>query len=123
MTQADKVITAAEKWLGYLEKKSCSQLSELTANAGSGNYTIFAEHYKQRWGEDYQGQPWCAMYASDMAYEGCGKELVPHFAYCPYGVDWFKKHGQWHTSNPDAAILPFSGTALALPVMWGLCRA
>jgi len=96
----DKVITAAEKWVGYLEKRSNSQLSELTANAGDANYTIFAKQYKDRWGEDYQGQPWCAMFVSCMLYEGCGEELVPHFAYCPYGVDWFKKHGQWHTSNP-----------------------
>ena len=36
-----------------------------------------------------------------MTYLGCGnKEIVPHFAYCPYAVDWFKKNGYWHTSGP-----------------------
>ncbi len=53
MAQADKVIAVAERWLGYLEKRSNSQLSELTANAGDGNYTIFAKQYKDRWGEDF----------------------------------------------------------------------
>ncbi len=115
MTQADKVIAAAEKWIGYLEKASNANLSDLTANAGDGNYTIFAKHYKDRWGENYQGQPWCAMFVSNMLFEGCGEEIVPHFAYCPYGVNWFKQHGRWYTSNPKRGDVIFfkdsSGTA------------
>ncbi len=107
MTMEDKVIAAAEKWLGYLEKKSSAHLSELTANAGSANYTIFAKQYKDRWGEDYQGQPWCAMYVSCALFDGCGKEIVPHFAYCPYGVNGFKNRGQWVTSNPKRGDVIF----------------
>ncbi len=107
MTQAEKVIAAAEKWLGYLEKKNASQLADLTANAGSANYTIFAKRYKELWGENYQGQPWCATYVSVVCYDGCGKEIVKHFAYCPYGVNWFKKQGRWHTSKPKVGDIIF----------------
>ncbi len=107
MTQIDKVIAEAEKWLGYLEKRSNAQLSELTANAGSANYTIFAGRYKELWGDNLQGQPWCAMYASVVHYDGCGKEIVKHFAYCPYGVDWFKKQGRWYTSGPKRGDIIF----------------
>ena len=41
------LITCARGWLGYLEKKSNSQLDDFTANAGSGNYTCFARDYKR----------------------------------------------------------------------------
>ncbi len=64
MTQIDKVIAEAEKWLGYLEKRSNANLEDFTANAGSNNYTIFAQRYKQLWGDNLQGQPWCAMFVS-----------------------------------------------------------
>lgn len=107
MSQVDKVIAAAERWLGYLEKRSNAQLSELTANAGDANYTIFAQQYRERWGENYQGQPWCAMFVSCMLYEGCGRELVQHFAYCPYGVNWFKQQGRWYTSGPKRGDVIF----------------
>ena len=36
---AEKVILIAKNEIGYLEKKSNSQLDDKTANAGSGNYT------------------------------------------------------------------------------------
>ena len=104
---ADKVIAAAERWIGYLEKRSNAQLDSLTANAGDGNYTIFADQYRKRWGEDYQAQPWCAVFVSNMLFEGCDKEIVPHFAYCPYGVDGFKRRGQWHTSGPKRGDVIF----------------
>lgn len=101
MAICDLVVAEAEKWIGYLEKRSNSQLESMTANAGSANYTIFAKWYLDWFGENFQAQPWCAMFASDMLYIGCGKrEIVPHFAYCPYGVNWFKQNGYWITKNP-----------------------
>ncbi|MDY3619323.1 CHAP domain-containing protein [Agathobaculum sp.] len=107
MGMADKVLAAAERWLGYLEKRSNSQLTSLGANAGDGNYTIFAVRYKERWGEDYQAQPWCAVFVSDMLFEGCGREIVPHFAYCPYSVEGFKRRGQWHKDKPKRGDVIF----------------
>ena len=37
--------------LGYQEKQSNAQLTELTANAGSRNYTMFAD-YHVFWGHE-----------------------------------------------------------------------
>lgn len=48
------------------------------------------------------------MFVSDMLYIGCGnREVVPHFAYCPYGVNYFKQIGQWFTRNPQRGDLIF----------------
>lgn len=52
----EKVILIAKNEIGYLEKKSNSQLDSKTANAGSNNYTKYWRDIKP----SYQGQPWCA---------------------------------------------------------------
>lgn len=54
------VLGTAEEEIGYLEKKSNSQLDSKTANAGSNNYTKYWRDIKP----DYQGQPWCAAFVS-----------------------------------------------------------
>ena len=41
MTAIDKVIKIADAEVGYLEKKSNSNLYDKTANAGSNNYTKY----------------------------------------------------------------------------------
>ena len=109
MALADLVIQEAEKWIGYLEKKSNSQLESLTANAGYNNYTIFNKWYQDWFGErGFQPAAWCAIFVTDMIYKGCGnKEIIKHFAYCPYGVNWFKQNGYWHTSNPKRGDVIF----------------
>ena len=60
----DKAINAlikiAEAEIGYLEKKSNSQLDSKTANAGSGNYTKYWRDVYP----SYQAQPWCAAFVS-----------------------------------------------------------
>ena len=109
MALCDLVIQEAEKWIGYLEKKSNSQLESLTANAGYNNYTIFNKWYQDWFGEHgYQPAAWCAIFVTDMIYKACGnKEVIKHFAYCPYGVNWFKQNGYWHTSNPKRGDVIF----------------
>lgn len=107
----DKVIVEALKWVGYLEKKSNAYLDDYTKNAGYNNYTIFAKKYNEMYGENYQGQPWCAMYVTDVLAFALGKNtqerLMPHFAYCPTGVNWFKKQGLWHTNKPQRGDIIF----------------
>lgn len=109
MALCDLVIQEAEKWIGYLEKKSNSQLESLTANAGYNNYTIFCKWYEDWFNErGFQPSAWCAEFVSCMIYKGCGnKEVIKHFAYCPYGVNWFKQNGYWHTSNPKRGDVIF----------------
>ena len=41
MNAIDKLIGIAQAEIGYLEKRSCANLYDKTANAGSGNYTKY----------------------------------------------------------------------------------
>ncbi len=41
------------------------------------------------------GEPWCAMFVSWCAYQaGILDRIVPRFAYCPYGVHWYREQGR-----------------------------
>ncbi len=104
---AAKVIAEAKKWNGYLEKGSNANLESLTANAGDGNYTIFAKWYKDYFGDNLQAQPWCAMFCCVCMRIALGKMIITPFAYTPSGVAYFKKKGWWHTSNPQAGDFIF----------------
>lgn len=94
-----KFINVAEEELGYLEKKSNSQLDSKTGNAGSKNYTKYwRDVYPQ-----YQGQPWCACFVSYCLMKAFGKEtatkLLKHwpFVYCP-------TLGSLHTKNANPKV-------------------
>ena len=79
------VIGIAEEEIGYLEKRSNSQLDSKTANAGSGNYT----KYWRDIAPSYQAQPWCAGFVSWCFYKAFGlttaRKLLKHwpYVYCP----------------------------------------
>ncbi len=62
-TQAiEKIIATAKSEVGYLEKKSNSNLDNKTANAGRNNYTKYWRDIKN-WGlGNYQAQYWCAAF-------------------------------------------------------------
>lgn len=110
MIRASELIAEAEKWVGYLEKKSNRNLNDFTANAGSNNYTRFAVDYCDYFGEKksiFQAQPWCAMwvsvvFANTFGAETAEKLLGGHYAYCPYGVNHFKEISIWKTNNPKS---------------------
>lgn len=81
----NKLILIAKNEIGYLEKKSNSQLDSKTANAGSKNYTKYWRDIKP----SYQGQPWCAAFVSWCFMKAFGlnkaKKLLKHwpYVYCP----------------------------------------
>ena len=81
----EKVILIAKNEIGYLEKKSNSQLDSKTANSGSANYTKYWREVKP----SYQGQPWCACFVSWCFMKAFGlnkaKKLLKHwpYVYCP----------------------------------------
>jgi hypothetical protein len=56
------------------------------------------------------GQPWCAMFVSYCFYTA-GMPLPittdKGFAYCPYGVNWFKQQGCWFKSPKVGDIVLF----------------
>ena len=79
------LLAVAQKEVGYLEKKSNSQLDSKTANAGSANYTKYWRDVYPA----YQGQPWCACFDSWCFMKAFGletaKKLLKHwpYVYCP----------------------------------------
>ena len=92
---AERTITQAEKWIGYLEKKSNAQLDDFTANAGKANYT--------RFGRDYGLNPaeWCGMFVSMVFVYEYGMEEAKRLLcgglhhYTPTGANYFKKAGRY----------------------------
>lgn len=122
----EKVLKEANSWVGYLEKKSKAYLENFTANAGYGNYTIFAQQYFNYFNENYQGQPWCAMFVSCVFRNALGeksqKQLMPHFSYCPTGVNQFKQLGCWYNTNPKKGDVVFfrdsSGVACHVGIIY-----
>mgnify|MGYP004649049337 FL=1 len=106
----EKVIKIAKNEIGYLEKKSNSQLDSKTANAGSNNYTKYWKDVKS----SYQGQPWCAAFVSWCFMKAFGlnkaKKLLKHwpYVYCPTLGQLFTKN-----ANPkfgDIVIFYHGGT-------------
>lgn len=95
----DKVINVAMNEVGYLEKKSNSQLDSKTANAGSANYTKYGKNM------GCNGLAWCDAFVDDCFVHAYGrekaKELLGGFSnYTPTSAQYFKDMGRWHISNP-----------------------
>ena len=112
-----KLIDQAAKWVGYLEKRSNAHLDDFTANAGSNNYTCFARDYREHTGGNYQGQPWCAMFVSEVFVQAFGLDTAKMllcgslYHYCPTGVEQFKRAGCFsRTPEPGAVIFFTNGT-------------
>jgi peptidoglycan hydrolase-like protein with peptidoglycan-binding domain len=89
MTTAQKVLQTAADEIGYRE----------TGN----NNNKFGVWYGMN------NQPWCAMFVSYCFYTvGLPLKITTNkgFAYCPYGVKWFKDKGLWH-KNPEVGDVVF----------------
>ena len=104
------LIAAAEKEVGYLEKKSNSQLDSKTANAGYNNYTKYwRDVYPQ-----YQAQAWCAAFVSWCMMKTFGldtaKKLLKHwpYVYCPTLGSLFTKYA--NPQRGDIVIFYRNGT-------------
>lgn len=88
-SELEKVIEVAKGEIGYLEKRSNSNLDSKTGNAGSNNYTKYWRDIKDWCGANYQAQPWCAGWVTWVFTVALGqtraKELLKHYpyVYCP----------------------------------------
>lgn len=84
-SEVEKIIEVAKGEVGYLEKKSNSQLDSKTANAGYNNYTKYWRDVKPEWNGSY----WCATFVCWVFTKALGKEratqLLKHYpyVYCP----------------------------------------
>lgn len=106
----DALIACAENEVGYLEKKSNSQLDDKTANAGYNNYTKYwRDVYPQ-----YQAQAWCAAFVSWCMMKTFGldtaKKLLKHwpYVYCPTLGSLFTKYA--NPQRGDIVIFYRHGT-------------
>ena len=109
-----KVLNIAKNELGYLEKRSNSNLDSKTGNAGANNYTKYWRDINNWCGKNYQAQPWCAGFVTWCITMALGidraKQLLKHYpyVYCPTLGSLFTKH-----ANPqvgDIVIFYKNGT-------------
>ena len=98
--EANKVCVEAEKYIGYLEKKTNNYLEDFTKNAGYNNFNMFAPHAKKATGSSVyvNGYAWCDMFADDTLIRALGvkraKELLGGWsAYTPTSSSYLKKAG------------------------------
>lgn len=114
ITQAiEKVIATAKAEVGYLEKKSNSNLDDKTANAGSNNYTKYWRDIAN-WGlGNYQAQYWCAAFIFWCFVKTFGqdkaKKLLLHTPYisCAIAGKLFKQVGRLYAEPQVGDIVLF----------------
>lgn len=89
----EKFLAVAEAEVGYLEKKSNSQLDSKTANAGSNNFTKYGAWYGMN------GQPWCDMFVSWCAAQAGVLDIIGKFAYVPSHQNFFDNKGKYYARD------------------------
>lgn len=106
-----KVTPEFKKWVGYCEKNRHSGLGTYDSpenyrdNAGSKNYTVFADLYKEKTGINVQGQPWCDSFVDTVLIHLFGtdnaKRMIGGFsAYTPTSVNYYKQIGRYFKDGP-----------------------
>ena len=92
-SEVEKIIEVAKGEVGYLEKRSNSQLDSKTANAGDRNFVKYWS-VKPEWNGSY----WCAAFCTWVFQTALGKEratqLLKHYpyVYCPTLAAKFTKY-------------------------------
>lgn len=130
-----KLLAIAEAELGYLEKKSNSQLDSKTANAGSNNYTKYARdlHKAGYYQANKNGYEWCDMFVDWchlMAAEGDAKEAQrvicqsgPYGAGCTYSSKYYKNAGRFFKEPKPGDQIFFLGKDMKSIVHTGHVKA
>lgn len=103
----DKVITIALAEVGYLEKKSNSNLYDKTANAGSNNYTKYGKEMHDIYPSvmDYPAY-WCDAFVDWCFYKAYGVSTAKSLIggnfndYTVSSAQMYKNKKAWYTSNP-----------------------
>lgn len=108
----ERAIAIALAEVGYLEKKSNSQLDSDTGNAGSNNYTKYARDLDAIPGF-YNGRKngfaWCDVFVDWVMVQAFGREAAQKLlcqpdkslgAGCTFSAQYYKYKGQFHTKNP-----------------------
>ena len=108
---ATKVINIALNEVGYLEKKSNSNLDGKTANAGYNNYTKYARDFDNKYPNFYNGKKngyaWCDIFVDwcmvkafgvDEALKLLGQPLKSCGAGCSWSMKYYKQIGCFYAS-------------------------
>lgn len=102
--------------VGYLEKRSNSNLDSKTANAGYGNYTKYSRDVNNMGLMGCQGQPWCATYQFWICVKIFGKkkalEIMGNGFYnCNSVKAHSRSQGTWHSAPKLGALVIFRNGA------------
>lgn len=108
----ERAIAIALAEVGYLEKKSNSQLDDKTANAGYNNYTKYArdlDAITNFYNGRKNGYAWCDVWVDWVMTTAFGREAGQKLlcqpdkslgAGCIFSANYYKAKGQFHTKNP-----------------------
>jgi peptidoglycan hydrolase-like protein with peptidoglycan-binding domain len=120
---ASKLIEIAEAEVGYLEKKSNSNLDSKTENAGYNNYTKYARDLKNAgyYNGNKNGYAWCDVFVDWLFYQLCDKDARKaedmicqtgdYGAGCTYSMRYYKNAGRFYSSpKPGDQIFFGSGS-------------
>lgn len=117
---ASKVIKIAEAEVGYLEKRSNSNLDSKTANAGYNNYTKYARDLFNAgyYNGNKNGYAWCDVFVDWLFWILCGKDAKKAQqmicqtgelgAGCTYSANYYRNAGRFY-SNPKVGDQIFFG--------------
>lgn len=109
---ASELIKIAKAEVGYLEKKSNSQLDSKTANAGKNNYTKYARdlHKAGAYNGNKNGFAWCDCFHDWCHYIAAGRDLKlaekticqtgDYGAGCKYSANYYKNKDRFFKKNP-----------------------
>lgn len=102
--------------VGYLEKRSNSNLDSKTGNAGYNNYTKYSRDVNNMGLMGCQGQPWCATYQFWICAQIFGKQKALEimgngFYNCNSVKAHAKAKGTWHTTPKLGALVIFRNGA------------
>lgn len=118
---ASKLIKIAEAEVGYLEKKSNSNLDSKTANAGYNNYTKYARDLNKAgyYNGNKNGYAWCDVFVDWCFFQLCGKDAKKaeaiicqtgdYGAGCIFSARYYRNAGRFYTS-PKPGDQIFFGT-------------
>lgn len=102
--------------VGYLEKRSNSNLDSKTGNAGYNNYTKYSRDVNNMGLMGCQGQPWCAVYQFWICAQIFGKQkaleiMGSGFYNCNSVKAHSKSKGTWHSTPKLGALVIFRNGA------------
>ena len=112
---ASDIVTRANHYIGYEEKKSNNSLESFHENTGSNNYQKF-----QPLAGAGNGDQWCQYFVDGVAVEVCGSIVAAEkllyqpqksymTGYTPDGAGYFKSAGRWYTTPEVGDVVYFYG--------------